>query len=302
MVRARAYTRPMPSIHPTALVDPEAEIAEGVTIGPYSIVEGQVTLREGVTLTSHNHIIGPATIGERTTLFPFASVGMAPQHVAFDPDKGVGGIVIGRDVTLREHTTVHQAWQTEAPTRVGDRCYFMAGSHVGHDATVGDDCIACNYVQISGHCVLEDRVYCSGLSAIHQFGRVGRQSMISAAIAVSQDVPPYCLVAERNMLGGLNVIGMRRSGIAPGEITAARRAYNQVFRAGLTRDEMQQRLDEMAQTSETVAHMAEFVRASKRGIVPGDGRPRPMVRSWIRRAIRGESELAPAGQPVGEEA
>jgi UDP-N-acetylglucosamine acyltransferase len=284
----------MPTVHPTALVDPEAELAEGVAIGPYAIVEGPVTLGEGVTLTSHNHVRGPATIGAGSTLFPFASVGMAPQHLAFDESQGVGGVVIGRGVTLRENATVHQAWHTDAPTRVGDRCYFMAGSHVGHDAVVGDDCIVCNCVQISGHCVLEDRVYCSGLSAIHQYGRVGRQAMISAAIAVSQDVPPYCLVAERNMLGGLNTIGMRRAGIPAHEINAARRAYNRVFRASLTREDMQRQLDELADGSETVAHMAAFVRGSTRGIVPGDGRPRPMVRAWIRRAIRGERELAPA--------
>ncbi|MEM0983945.1 MAG: acyl-ACP--UDP-N-acetylglucosamine O-acyltransferase [Planctomycetota bacterium] len=291
----------MPEVHSSSIVSESARLADDVVVGPFCVIEGDVSIGAGTVLQSHNVIRGPVEIGSGCTVFPFATVGLGPQHLAHKPEDEVGGVKIGDRVTLRESSTVHQAWLTEAPTALGDECYVMAGAHIGHDSVLGKNCIVCNAAQVSGHSIIGDRVYISGLVGIHQFVAVGRLAMFSGGTAISKDLPPFCICAERNMMGGVNVVGMRRAGIDRAEISAVRKAYTHAFRQGLTGEALQDKLAEFAKDSACVGEMLEFVKTSKRGTCPADGRPRGMVRSWLRRTLRasgvqpgGDLELAEA--------
>ena len=260
-------------IHPTAVVSPNATLAEGVTIGPYCVIEGEVTLAEGVHLVSHVQLQGPLTIGAGTQVWPFACLGLPPQDYKFGPDSVTAGVRIGQGCIIREHATVHAATNDHTPTTIGDRVFMMGMSHVGHDGNVGDDVILVNYTGLAGHVTIGPKATLSGQCAVHQFCRIGRLAFMSAGTAVSADVPPFCVVNERQRMGGVNLVGMRRSGMARDEITAVREAFRKCFRTTLPKDELIGTLDELGTRSPAVAEMAEFVRTAKRPICPGRGKP-----------------------------
>lgn len=277
----------MPKVHASAIVSEQAELAPDVEIGPYCVLEGPVTLGPGVRLMGHNHVQGPATIGEGSTMFPYASVGLAPQHLGYTEGDPVGGVSIGANVTLRESTTVHQAWKLEHPTIVGDGTYLMLGAHVGHDTVIGKNCIICNNAAIAGHVEIADRVYISGLVAIHQFCRIGRLAMISGGLAMSVDMPPFCTSVLRNRTNGINLVGMRRAGIDRLEIRAVRDAYGRAFKGGLTRHEQLEILAEIAEQSACVREMHDFIEGvGKRGITRGDGRLPAAQHNWVVRFVK----------------
>ena len=257
------------TIHPSAIVDDAATIHRGVSVGPGCIVDAGVTLHEGVRLIANAHITGDTEVGEHTLIYPYACVGFPPQHVKIAPGDPIGGVRIGAHTTLREHTTVHAAMHPGAHTVVGDRNYLMVASHVGHDSILGDDVIVCNGSVIAGHCEIHDKAYISGNCSIHQFCRVGKGAMLSGGNATSVDVPPYCVLPARNTLAGLNLVGMRRAGIPREEITAAREAYRRALRGRPTRADQLAILDALAEKSEPVRLIAEFIRGSTRGIAVG---------------------------------
>ncbi|MEQ8769855.1 MAG: acyl-ACP--UDP-N-acetylglucosamine O-acyltransferase [Phycisphaerales bacterium] len=262
----------MPKIHPTAIVPDSAKLADDVEIGPYCVLEGDVTLGPGVRLVAHVCLMGPITIGARTSVWPYACLGLPPQDVKFTRDSVTQGVVIGEDCILREHMTIHAATQ-EHPTRVGDRCFLMGTTHVAHDAILGNDVTFVNGAGVAGHTVIGDKVILSGSCIVHQFVRLGRLAMMSGGTGVSADVPPFCVVNERQRLGGVNLVGMRRSGFDRSEITAVRGAFRDVFRRSLTKPEMLEILDERAARSDAIGEMAEFVRTAKRPICPGRDKP-----------------------------
>ena len=262
----------MSQIHQTAIVEGDVKLGEGVEIGPFCVVRGDVTLGDGVRLLSGVSVQGPAVIGKNTILYPGSAVGYEPQDYKFKPGMETAGVVIGEDSILREHTTVHSASNTEKPTRVGDRVMMMVGSHAGHDAEVGNDVILVNNVLLAGHTQVHDRAVLSGGVMLHQFGRVGRGVMCSGGSILSNDVPPFCMTAGRNMVVGLNKVGMRRSGMAKEEMEAVRQAYRDVLRKNPPLSEMQEMLDERAKDSAAVAEMAAFVRDAKRPLMPVGGR------------------------------
>ena len=274
----------MQQIHPSAVVSGEVELAEGASIGPLCVVEGPVRLGPGARLLSQCWVRGPVTIGEQTTIYPGVCLGGPPQHLAVDHEAPHHGVEIGDRVTIREQCVISGAWKDEHPTTIGSDCYLMNQAHVGHDAFLEPKVIVGGANMITGHCHIATGVYISGLCGIHQFVRVGRGAMFSGGTFVSQDVPPFCTVVDRNMMHGLNLVGMRRAGIPRSDITLAREAYRRTFRTALPRADQQGILDELAQKSELVKEIADFVRESERGIVPGDGRPRPFLLSWLRRS------------------
>ncbi|MEL6397024.1 MAG: acyl-ACP--UDP-N-acetylglucosamine O-acyltransferase [Planctomycetota bacterium] len=292
----------MPSIHPSSVVEPGCTLDESVEIGPFCQVKGGVRLGPGVRLMGHNYVWGPGEIRAGTTLYPFATVGLPPQHTRWSETDEVGGFLLGENVIVREQATVHTAWKTERPTTVGDGCFLMVACHIGHDVLLGRNVTVCNNAQVSGHAEVGDNVYISGPSGIHQFVRIGRLAMVSGISACSMDVPPFCILDGRNALGGINLIGMRRAGIDRKDITAVRNAYVRGIRSGAGRNELQAIFDELGETSPAVKEMADFVRASTRGIVPGDGRPRPSTRSYLRRWFKmrdGVDELATVDEDAG---
>ncbi len=262
------------TIHPSAIVSSDATIEPGVTVGPRCTIEGPVTLRAGVTLIGDVHITGDTEIGAGTMVYPYACIGFGPQHIKIKPGDPVGGVRIGADCTIREHATIHAAMHEGAHTVLGDRDYIMVAGHIGHDCVLGDDVIVCNSAQVAGHCEIADKVYISGNVSVHQFVRIGRGAMLSGGTQTGLDIPPYAVLAGRNVLAGLNLVGMRRAGIPREEITRARAAYRGAFRRGVTRAEQLAQLDEHAESSEVAKMMADFVRASSRGIASARPRPR----------------------------
>jgi UDP-N-acetylglucosamine acyltransferase len=245
----------MPLIHPTATVSKEAELADDVQIGPYCVLLGKVRLGRGVRLIGNNYVNGPTTIGDGTILWPFACIGFEPQDYKFGPGAATAGVVIGAGCLIREHATVHAATSVDKPTVVGDKCFLMVNTHVAHDARVG------NSVTLGGNAV------------IHQFCRIGRFVMMSGDCAVSLDVPPFCMVNERNRIGGINQVGLRRSGMPREQITELRRAFRDVLRTPMPRKEAIAILRERGAGCGPVNELADFIESSKRGICPGMGKP-----------------------------
>jgi UDP-N-acetylglucosamine acyltransferase len=286
----------MACIHPTAFVSPQTRLGEGVEIGPYCILTGAITLEEGVRLLGNNYLNGPVTIGAGTIVYPFACIGFEPQDVKFRPGMTTAGVVIGRDCLIREHVTVHAASNDHTPTRVGDKAFLMVNSHVAHDCVLGNNVTFVNGAGVAGHGVIGDNVTLGGNAVIHQFCRIGRLVMMSGDCAVSLDVPPFCMVSERNRIGGLNQVGLRRAGMPREHITELRRAFRDVLRKPTPREEAVGILRERGRTCPPVAELAEFIAGSKRGITPGMGKPPREIVSWLQARERGEALV-----DVGEE-
>lgn len=219
----------MPVIHPTAQVDPRSQIAEDAEIGAFCVVEREVSIANGCRLIAHVHVTGCTSIGARTIVYPFASLGTPPQSVKYRG--GPTRLVIGADCQIREGVTMNTGTEDGGGvTRVGDRGFFMASSHVGHDCRVGNDVILANGAVLGGHCLVGDFVFMGGLSAAHQFSRLGASAMIAGITGVRSDVIPFGFaVGSLAYLGGLNVIGMKRRNFSRREIHAVRRAYRDLF-------------------------------------------------------------------------
>ena len=262
----------MPNVHPSAILEGDIDLADDAQIGPFCVLTGRVTLGPGVRLLAHVNISGPASIGAGTIVYPNASLGLEPQDYKFKPGAVTAGVTVGENCLIREHATVHAASKNDRPTVIGNRVFLMVNSHVGHDAIVRDDAILVNNVALAGHTEVHERAILSGGTVLHQNGRVGRLAMCSGGSVLTNDVPPFCMSAQRNMLVGLNLIGMRRSGMARDEIDAVRRAYRELLRRNPPRDELLGELERRGENSPAVHHMYEFVRDTKRSITPVGGR------------------------------
>lgn len=216
-------------IHKTAIIESGAEIADDVQIGAYSVVSKDVKIASGVKIESHVVIGGNTEIGERTHIFPFASIGLAPQDLKFKGEKN--SLIIGKKNIIREHVTMNPGTEGGGSvTRVGDNCLFMIGAHVAHDCIVGNHVILANNATLAGHVVVGDYAVIGGLSAIHQFVRIGHQAMIGGMSGIESDVIPYgSAMGERASLAGLNLTGMKRRNFSREEINDIRAAYKALF-------------------------------------------------------------------------
>lgn len=280
-------------VHSTAIVSSECQLGDGVRIGPFCVIEGDVTLGPGVELVSHVCIRGPVRIGANTRLYPGACIGFEPQDFKFTPGMKTAGVVIGSDCLIREHVTIHASTKSDTPTTVGNKCFLMATTHLGHDVKVGNNVVLVNGCGIAGHAEVSDNVTMSGAVILHQFVRVGRYAMLSGGVGLSMDVPPFCLVPERNRLGGINLVGMRRGGFERADITGVRRAFREVLRVPtLTKQEMIAKLEELGATCGPVREMAAFVaEPNRRAICPGPARPPRMFTTFLHLGRRGQSDL-----------
>ncbi len=217
-------------VHPTAIVDPAAAIGPGVVIGPYCLVGPNVRLGDGATLKSHVVVDGLTVIGPGTTVYPFATIGLQPQDLKYagEPSR----LEIGRDNVIREHVTMHTGTEGGGMvTRIGDGGLFMVGVHVAHDCQIGDRVILANNAALAGHVTIGDEAILGGLAAVHQFVRIGARAIVGAMTAVDRDVIPYGSVkGHRGTLSGLNLVGMRRRGIARADIEVATDAFDMLFR------------------------------------------------------------------------
>jgi UDP-N-acetylglucosamine acyltransferase len=219
----------MPEIHPTAVVEKGAKLARSVKIGPFCHVGPHVELGERVELLSHVAVAGRTAVGEGTRVFPFASIGHAPQDLKYKGEES--RLVIGRDNVIREHVTVNPGTAGGGMvTRIGDRCLFMVGVHVAHDCIIGNEVIMANNATLAGHVVIGDCAVFGGLSAVHQFVRIGQYAMVGGVTGVERDVIPYgSVMGDRARLSGLNIVGMQRHGFSREEIQSLRGAYQLLF-------------------------------------------------------------------------
>ncbi|MEX2389007.1 MAG: acyl-ACP--UDP-N-acetylglucosamine O-acyltransferase [Phycisphaeraceae bacterium] len=256
----------MPQIHPTASVDPQARLADDVVVGPGCVLDGPVTLGQGTRLVAGVFIQGPFTAGQRNTIYPGACLGYSPQDIKFDPARPGAGTVLGDDNVIREHVTIHRA-TGEHPTTLASHCYLMVHSHVGHDCTLGQHVMIVNGSMLGGHVEVQDNAIISGNSAVHQFARVGRLSMLAGNVGISHDLPPFCVASHRKRVGGLNIIGLRRAGLRD-HIAPLREAFRIFYRQGHTRPVALEKIDQTLGHDPVVQEFVAFIRSTKRGITP----------------------------------
>jgi len=254
-------------IHPTALIDPKAEIGEEVEIGPYSVIEKDVSIGEGTKVGPHVVIREGTHIGKRCQIFQFASVGEAPQATFYRGEKT--SLFIGDQNIIREFVTLHRGTiKGGGKTAIGNENFFMAYSHVAHDCQIGNQVVLANGATLAGHILIEDYAVIGGLSAIHQFCQVGTHAFISGLTGVSLDIPPYMLASgSRAKLFGLNAVGLKRHGFSEETLKTLKKVYRIIFRSGLTLEKAMKKVeeDEISKTPE-VQHLLQFIQRSKRGI------------------------------------
>ncbi len=250
----------MSNIHPSAVIEEGAQVDPSVVIGPFCLVGSEVVLKADVELKSHAVVKGRTEVGEDTVIFSFAVIGEIPQDLKFKGE--ATRLVIGKRNRIREHVTMNCGTEGGGGlTKIGDDGLFMAGCHIAHDAILGDRVIVVNSAAVAGHCVIEDDVIIGGLAGIHQFVRIGQGAIIGAVTMVTNDVIPYGLVqAPRGELDGLNLVGLKRRGVARADITALRAAFQMLAQGEGTFHERANRLGEETE-SDYVSQIVDFVMA-----------------------------------------
>lgn len=253
-------------IHPTAIIHKGAEIGEGVSIGPYSIIGEGVVIGDRTKIGPHVVIYGPTEIGNDCTFFQFSAIGAIPQDLKFQGEDTK--IRIGDRNTFREFVTIHRASSHGTrETVIGNDNYLMAYVHIAHDCHLGNNIIMVNGATLAGHIMIEDYAVIGGLSAIHQFTRVGGYAMVGGCSAVVQDVPPYMTaVGNRAKLYGLNLIGLKRHGFSDETIKILKKAYRIIFQSKLTLKEATKKVREEIKGSKEVDYLLRFIEESERGI------------------------------------
>lgn len=256
----------MAHIHPTAIVDPRAELGRDVGVGPLCIIEADTVIGDGCTLEARAIVKSRTILGEDNQIGEGAVLGGRAQHVQIQEPGGT--LVIGNSNRIRENATVHRGWSNDGTTTIGDHCYLMVNAHVGHDCRIGSHCILVNNCMIGGHVHIEDRAYVSGGSAVHQFCRIGKLAMIGGLAKIVQDVPPFVMVegAGTAEIVGLNKVGLRRNGYKTDEILQLKEAYRVIYRQGLRWKEVLEILARDFNTGPAAAFY-EFLKSGKRGFV-----------------------------------
>jgi len=260
------------AIHPTAVVEPGAVLGEGATIGPYCVIGGSVVIGDDCNLAAHVHVTGHTTIGAGTAISPFASLGERPQSSNYRG--GATRLIVGAGCDIRESVTMSTGTEDGGGvTEVGDRCLFMANTHIGHDCRVGSDVVMANCAGLGGHCVVGDHVFIGALSGVHQHTRIGAHAMIGGTSGVREDIIPFGLVAGSfARLSGINVVGMRRRNFSSDTIRAVRAAYRLLF---LGKDAMEERLKQVELqhgSDRNVAQVVAFIRNKGRRPICQAGR------------------------------
>ena len=251
----------MTDIHATAQVHADADIGAGVKIGPFCVVGPNVCLEDGVELLSHVVVDGHTRVGAHSRVFPFASLGHAPQDLKFKGE--VSRLVIGANNIIREHVTMNPGTEGGGlETRVGTNCLFMVGAHVAHDCVIADNVILVNNATLAGHVEIEDWAIVGGLSAVHQFVRIGRHAMIGGMTGVTQDVIPYgSVTGNRAKLEGLNLVGLKRRNFDRETIHALRQAYRLIFAQEGTMAERLADVAELFGDNQPVMEIVEFIQS-----------------------------------------
>ncbi|WP_448532782.1 acyl-ACP--UDP-N-acetylglucosamine O-acyltransferase [Parathermosynechococcus lividus] len=252
-------------IHPTAIVEAGARIAEDVEIGPFCYVAGTVEIGRGTQLAPHVTLLGHTRLGEGCRVHSGAVIGDLPQDVSYRG--GLSYVHIGDRCTLREGVTIHRGTQAESVTHVGHDCLLMAYSHLAHNVHVGNHVTIANNALIAGYAHIGDRVFISGNCLVHQFTRIGRLAMLSGGTAIQKDVPPFCMTRSlsTNTIMGLNVVGLRRAGFSAQERHILKHALDVLYRSALNTSQAVQQLREQLDHP-LIQEFCDFISASERGI------------------------------------
>lgn len=255
----------MSSIHPTAVIDPTAHLAEDVKVGPYCVIGANVTMGSGCELLSHVVITGPTRIGNRNIFYPFCSIGQQSQDLKYQEEPTY--LEMGDRNSFRENCTVNRGTARGSSTRIGSDNHFLAYAHVAHDCQVGNHTIFSNNGTLAGHVIVEDYAVIGGLTAIHQFCRIGEHAILGGCTKIVQDVPPF-MIADGNPaeVRGINQIGLERRGFIPETIRTLRESYRIVYRNNLNTKQALAALRELTPEIH-LAKLIEFIETSKRGIV-----------------------------------
>jgi UDP-N-acetylglucosamine acyltransferase len=258
----------MASVHPSAIVDPRAELADDVVVGAFAIVEGGVVLSGGCVLHAHAVVRGATRLGAGNVVHPFAVIGGPPQ--AKRRVAGEARVETGEGNVFREHVTVHGGTEGRT-TRIGAENLFMVGAHVAHDVAVGSHCVVSNGAQLAGHAVIEDWVTFGGLSGVTQFVRVGESAFVAATSACERDVPPFVVVqGDRARVRGLNVVGLRRRGVPEESIRALRRAVRRLWHSQATRADTLPEVEHENRSGDGDPYVRRLVEALRGVPVPRD--------------------------------
>jgi UDP-N-acetylglucosamine acyltransferase len=255
-------TTATPSIHPTAVIDPSSKLGAGVQVGPYAVIGPECEIGDGTWIGPHA-VLEHVTVGKNCKIHPHAFVGVPPQDLKFkgEPTRAF----VGDNTVIRECVTLNRGTSATGKTVVGKNCLLMAYVHIAHDCVVGDNVIMANNATLAGHVEIGDNVVMGGICALHQFVRVGTGAMIGGASMVAQDVAPFCMThGNRAWLVGLNVVGLKRSGLPIETRSAIKLAYKTFFLSGLTLQEAAAEMEKNPLPKEAQLFV-DFLKASKRG-------------------------------------
>jgi UDP-N-acetylglucosamine acyltransferase len=254
-------------IHPTAIIDPAAELAASARVGPYAVVGAGVRIGDGTSVGAHCTIEGPTTIGRDNRVFPHVSLGAAPQDMKYGGEPTA--LEIGDRNTIREFCTLNRGTvQDVGVTRIGDDNWIMAYVHIAHDVQLGCRTILANNATLAGHVHVGDWAVIGGLTGVHQFCRVGAHAMVGFQSHVSQDVPPFMTVAGHPLaVHGINAEGLRRRGFGAERIARVRQMHRLLYRSGLTLEAARERIAELGSDDADVRALLDFLAGARRGIV-----------------------------------
>ncbi len=255
-------------IHPTAVIDPDAELADGVQVGPHAVVEGPVKIGPNCIVRAHATLIGPMTIGQGNDVGYGAVLGDRPQHIAYT-GKEETRTEIGDFNIFRESVTVHRGTTATGITILGSHNFLMVNSHVGHDCRVGNHIMLANGALIAGHCEVQDRAFVSGNGGVHQFCRIGRLGFLSGNSSLTKDLLPFMIMAGRDQVVGINKVGLQRSGFDMADLRVVRQAFRILFREKLLQKRAIEKMEQEVGDHPLVVELLQFIRSSIRGFVGG---------------------------------
>ena len=254
-------------IHPTAIIDSSAVLADNVSVGPYSYIGPGVRIGAGSTVASHVVIKGPTSIGEQNRIYQFSSIGEDPQDKKYAAE--ITRLEIGDRNTIREFATLHRGTkQDQGVTKIGNDNLFMAYTHVAHDCVVGNQVIMANGASLAGHVQLHSYAILGGFTLVHQFTKIGQYSFAAMGSAITQDIPPFVMVGGKpTRPHGINSVGMERNGISTDDIRLIRKAYKMIYKMNLRLEDAIDQMEDLAADSKELSIMVNFLRSVSRGIL-----------------------------------
>jgi UDP-N-acetylglucosamine acyltransferase len=254
-------------IHPTAIVDPDAQIGGGGEIGPYSLIGAGAKIGNDTIVQSHVVIEGDVTIGEKNFIGHGAIIGTAPQDLGFSAERKTR-IEIGNENVIREYCTIHRGSPEGSVTKIGDNNFLMVGVHVGHNCEIGNNVIIANNCLLGGHVIVDDQAFLGGGSTFHQYMHVGRLVMVQGSSAFGKDLPPFTMAAERNSIFGINSIGLKRAGFSLQDRNEIKAAFKLLYASGLNISQALEKASSMKLGAPAREFFDFVASAKKRGICP----------------------------------